>query len=151
MFIVKILVLVLHVASAALLFGASLGVPRMAKNALATNDEAFKLAAKEGEKRGKLSLMAAGVTLVTGIGLIFINGGFAAVTKNYHMSLLLLLAALAFSFAWIKPNTARLMQAASKSPVDKGAAETAIGKLTMGSGVLQTLWLTILFLMFYPF
>jgi hypothetical protein len=148
---IKLLLVVIHVSAAALLFGAPLGVVRMARSALAKGEESFKFAAQEAARRGKLTFIAALVTLVTGLSLIFMIGGFALAPKNFHTALLLLLLGTVFSVAWMKPNTTRLVQASEQSPLDRAAAEKALGKLGMGSGILQALWLVVLTLMFFRF
>lgn len=147
----KILVVVLHVASAALLFGVPLGSVRMARSALASGEGAFKLAAVEADRKGKLAGMGSMGTLLTGLILIFIGGGFGVVTKNFHVALLLMLVAFGFSMTWMRSNGAKLVRASETSPVDRAAAELALGKLGMGSGILQAVWLVILTLMFYRF
>jgi hypothetical protein len=147
----KILVVVLHVASAAMLFGAPLGLVRMARSALKSGEVPFKLAAVEAGRRGKMAGMGSMATLLTGLILIFLGGGFGVVTKNFHVALLLMLVAFGFSFGWMRPNGAKLVQASEKTPIDQAAAEHALKKLGMGSGILHTLWLVILTLMFYRF
>ena len=80
-----------------------------------------------------------------------LGGGFGVVTKNFHVALLLLLLAFGFSVAWMRPNVMKLVRASEQSPIDRAAADRAVGKLGMGSGILHALWLVILILMFYRF
>jgi hypothetical protein len=148
---VKLIVVVLHVASAALLFGAPLGLVRMARTALEKNDDAFKLAAIEAGRRAKLTQIGSLATLVTGLSLIFLSGGFAIVSKNFHAALGVTLLAIAFSLVWMRPNTMQLVRASAATPIDKDSARKALAKLGMGGGILQGVWLLNLTLMFLRF
>jgi hypothetical protein len=147
----KILVLVVHISASALLFGAPLGLPRLVRNGLAKGGESFRLAAGEAAFKAKLAGMGSMVTLMSGLGLIFLGGGFAIVPKNFHAALLVMLGAFAISISVMRPNTMRLVEASQKEPIDEAAARQAIGKLGMGSGILHALWLVILILMFVRF
>lgn len=147
---ITILVIV-HVTLAAVVFGAPLGAVSAAKRALAVNPEAFKLAASEVDRRGKLTSISAILLLLSGVGLILAYGGFGVVSKNFHIALTVMLAAIAFSFAWMKPNSAKLLAAAEAQPTDKDAAQVALKKLAMGSGILHAIWLVLLVLMYFRF
>lgn len=148
---VKLVVVVLHVAAAAMLFGAPLGLVRMTRAALEQSDEAFKLAASEAGRRAKLTMMGSLGTLLTGLALIFLNGGFGAISVNFHVALAVTLVAIVFSRVWMRPNTLRIVRASTVSPVDKAGARTALGKLAMGGGILHGVWLLNLTLMFLRF
>jgi hypothetical protein len=148
---VKLVLVILHVSAVAMLFGAPLGLARMARAALSRNDEAFKLAAEEAARRTKLTVMSSIGTLLTGIALIFFIGGFAAAPKNFHAALGVLLLAMLFSFLWMRPNTVKLVQSSLKNPIDRSGADAALKKLGMGGGILHLAWLINLTLMFYRF
>jgi hypothetical protein len=147
----KVLSLIVHVSAAALLFGAPLGLARTVRKALAQGGETFKLAAQDAALRAKLAGMGSLVTLISGLGLIFIDGGFASVPKNFHVALLVMLGALGVSLAVMRPNTLRLVDASTSNPIDEQAARAAVAKLGMGGGMLHGLWLVVLTLMFVRF
>jgi hypothetical protein len=148
---VRVVLLVLHVASATLLFAAPLGLPRVLRNGLRLGDEPFRVAVDEALKRSRMAQIGSLLTLLTGVALIFNAGGFGRVSPNFHAALGLMLLAIAFSAAWMGPNTGKLVQSSQPTPVDKGGAEGAIKKLAMGAGVLHTLWFILLVLMFVRF
>jgi len=134
-----------------MLFGLPLGLVGACKRALGKNHEAFRYAAAEADRKGKLVGIAAIGTLLTGVGLIFNFGGFALVPKNFHMALGLMLIALALSVAVMKPATAKLNQAASGEDIDRNLAEKSLKTMAIGSGILQLLWVVMLVLMNYHF
>jgi hypothetical protein len=147
----KVLVLVVHVSTAALLLGAPLGLVRSARTALGRSSDAFKLATQDAAFKAKLAGMGSMLTLLSGLGLIFLGGGFAIVPKNFHAALALMLVAFGVSLTVMRPNTLRLVDASLKEPIDEPAARAALRKLGMGSGILHALWLTMLTLMFVRF
>jgi hypothetical protein len=147
----KVLVLIVHISAAAVLFGVPLGLTRMVRGALAKGSETFKLAAQEAAFKGKLAGMSSMVTLMSGLGLIFLAGGFAIVPKNFHAALALMLGAFAVSITVMRPNIARLVEASLKEPIDESSARAAVAKLGMGTGILHALWIVILGLMFVRF
>jgi hypothetical protein len=152
MLVVRLVLLVLHVASAAVIFGAPLGQPRVLRTALTSkSEEAFRLAAREAVRRGLLAQGASATTLVTGIILILISGGFAAVPSSFHVALALMLGAIGFGAGYLRPIGQKLVSASGASPLDKSALAALITKLASGSGLLQAVWLVILVLMFYRF
>lgn len=147
----RIALLVVHIAFAAVLFGAPLGLVGSCRRALAAGNEALRHAAADAARRGAIAGISSLGTLLTGIGLIFLSGGFGAVTRNYHVALTVMLVAFGVSAAIMRPNTAKLVEAARKDPVDRKGVEAALGRLGMGSGILQGLWLVILILMLHRF
>lgn len=147
----KLALLLVHVSFAAVLFGAPMGLVGNVRRALGAGDESLRIAAIDAARRAKMAGMSSILTLLTGIGLIFVAGGFAAVSKNFHAALGLMLVAVGLSVAIMRPNTAKLVAAAQAQPSDRGAAEAALKKLAMGSGVLHLLWVILLALMFYRF
>lgn len=145
------LLLLLHVTLAAVVFGAPIGSIGTARRALAVSPDAFALAAVDADRRGRLASICAMLLLLTGLGLVFAYGGFSAVTSNFAIALGVMLAGIAFSFAWMKPTGARLVALSQARPVETVAAEAALNKLAFGSGVLHTLWLALLALMYFRF
>jgi len=147
----RVVLLILHVASAALLFGAPLGLPRVLRNGLRLGDEPFRVAVDEALKRARLAQIGSLLTLLTGVALIFNAGGFGMTSPNFHAALGIMLLAIGFSAAWMGPNTGKLVQSSQPTPVRRSQAEAAIKKLAIGAGVLHTLWFILLTLMFVRF
>jgi hypothetical protein len=90
------------------------------------------------------------LTLLTGLGLIFVVGGFGAVPINIHISLTLMLIALAVSITLMRPATGRLVELTQAESLNVEAATAAVRKLTMGQGILHLLWIVILTMMIVP-
>ncbi len=148
MFWAKLALLALHISAAAILFGNTISIIGSCRRARNIDDSAFRHATLEAQRAGKIASIMSILVLLTGVGLIFTIGGFAAAPKNFHLALGLILVAIIFSFAWMKPNTDRLVASAAGDSVDSAAADAAMKKLAMGSGILHTLWLGILLLMY---
>jgi hypothetical protein len=144
----RIFVLVLHISAAAILFGGPLGTVRSLKAHLELSRDAFKLATSEAARRGRLMGMSSIVTLLTGLALIFLAGGFAQVPLNYHMALGILLGAIAISSVLVRPTVTKLAGLAQAENLDKDAALQLIKRLAMGTGILHLLWVITLVLMF---
>jgi uncharacterized membrane protein len=146
---IRVLLLILHIAAAALLFGSPLGIVRNAKSALDAHPSAFKLAAQEAARRGALAGIASLVTLLSGVALILLAGGFAVVQPRFHISLTLLLVAMIFSGVFMRPRTKKLVASSQQDPLPKQEVLGTLKQLAMGSGILHTVWLVILVLMVY--
>lgn len=138
--------LLIHVTFAAALFGGTLFLTGMCRRGLAAGDGALRHAAGEAGRVNALAKISAILTFLSGFGLIFAVGGFKAVSPRIHTAMLIMLIAIGFSAAVMGPAVKKL-QAAAGEVVDRAAAEAAIKKLAMGSGVLHTLWLVLLILM----
>lgn len=145
--ILYIVLLVLHISSAALLFGGGLGMVKNLKRSLEAGQATFSVAAQDAARRGSVIGAASLATLATGLGLIFAMGGFKSVPFTIHIALTLMLLAIGVSAALIKPSTARLVQFAQAEALEKEKVGSAIKKIAMGSGILHLIWITNLTLM----
>ncbi|NKB67316.1 MAG: hypothetical protein GKR89_09675 [Candidatus Latescibacteria bacterium] len=149
--ILYVILLVLHITFAAVLFGGSLGLVGNLRRALASGPEALRHAAEDAKRRDAIAGISAMLTLLTGFALVFERGGFAVLSTNFHIAITLMIVAIVFAFAWMKPSTARLVKAVGQDPIDTAGAEQAVKKLAMGSGILHAAWLVLLVLMVYRF
>ena len=145
------LLLFLHIAFAATLLGAPLGLPRNLKTALGASPDAFKVAAKDAKIRGHVAGASSLVNFLTGVGLIFYKGGFATIAKSYHAAMGLMIVAIIVGVAMMKPTTTKLVELSEAPSLDADAARKQIKKLAMSSGIVQLIWAVILFLMIKPF
>ena len=102
------LLLILHIASAALLFGGGIGLVRNLKRCFDAGKAAFSAATLDASKRGKIMSAASLSTIATGLGLIFSVGGFKAIPVTIHIALTLMLIAVGVSSVLIRPNTMKL-------------------------------------------
>jgi|GEM_PF-576416 len=149
MYALRIGLLVLHITSAALLFGGVLGVPRLVKNTLALGQAAFQVAAKEARRRGTLTGIGALATLWTGVGLIFLMGGFGQAPLNFHIALTLMFVAIGSNLIFIRPSIGKLIVESDKPQFDPNVVARALKKISMGQGILHLIWITNLALMFH--
>ena len=140
----KILVLVIHVAAAAVVLGASLGWGRSLQKAAQAGAQAWEVVLSDVARRLVLVRVTSMMTLFTGVALIFMSGGFAVVPKTYHIALTLMLA----SVGWVMFLLAPAVKALKQVPLSNGAAPVKLGKVAMGTGVLHAVWLVLLVLMF---
>jgi uncharacterized membrane protein len=149
MYELRIGLLVLHIASAALLFGGALGLPRLVRNALSLGAAAFRVAAKEAQRRGTLTGIASLMTLWTGVALIFMLGGFARAPINFHIALTLMLVAIACNLVFIRPSLSKLVREGENPEPSATVVALALKKISMGQGILHLIWITNLVLMFH--
>jgi hypothetical protein len=140
----KILVLIVHVGAAAVVLGASLGWGRILRQAAAAGAQAWDVVVADVARRLTLLRTTLFMTLFTGVGLIFLSGGFAVVPVTYHIALTLMLGAVGWVMFQLAPAVKTLKQAQAGS----GAAPIKLGKVAMGTGVLHAVWLVLLVLMF---
>lgn len=148
MYVLKLVLLTIHITAAAIIFAAPLGTIGSLKRALAgAGDSALKTSAKDAAVRSQLAYLGAIVTLVTGVVLIFVSGGFGVVGPRFHAALTLMVVAIGFRLAFIKPNGKKLAAAAAASPADRGGFAEALKNIRLGTGVQHAVWLIILVLM----
>jgi hypothetical protein len=140
-----------HIALAAALFGAPLGMVRNLKTSLAAGPQAFKAAAADAATRGKIAGVSSVLVLLSGVGLIFIKGGFAEISKSYHVSLTLMLVLVAVGVVLLRPTVGKIGALAAAADLDAAAAGKLIKRLAMGTGIIHLLWAILLFLMVKPF
>lgn len=145
--VVRILMLVLHISAAAMLLGAGTGLMGHLRRTLEVGGEAFRLATLDGERRGRIMGICSLVTLLTGLGLIFLMGGFKAAPLNFHIALGNMLVAIAVSAAIVKPASAKLVEIAARPELDRASVPPLLKKLQISQGILHTLWLANLVLM----
>ncbi len=141
------ILLILHIACAALLFGGGIGMVRNLKRCLQAGKAAFLPATEDAAKRGKIMGLASFATLLTGLALIFTVGGFKAIPVTIHIALTLMLVAIGVSSALIRPHTMKLVKYVAAENLDSAAIEKSIKKIAMGTGILHLIWITILVLM----
>jgi hypothetical protein len=147
----RLIVLVLHISAAALLLGAPTGLTRNLKASLDAGKAAFGQAAQDAARRGKVAGGSAVLTLLTGLALIFIAGGFGRVPFNFHIALLVMLVAFAVVGALVRPSITKIVALSNMETLDKDAALQLIKKQAMGTGIVHLLWLVNLVLMLVHF
>jgi hypothetical protein len=141
---------VLHVTCAATMFGVTMGIGSSFKRTVGKR-EAYIEACTSVNRRQLLANIFGVLTLVTGLALIFEGGGMASVGKNIHISMTLLVVALAFGGLFMKPRGGKMLKLAEGGGDGTSDEEKGLGRqLAIGGGILHLIWLVILTLMFWP-
>lgn len=151
MFTTRTVLLIFHIAAAALLFGTGTGIVRTLKKSAQVGGRTLLIAAEDAARRSSIMSGASLFTIATGVALIFNMGGFAVAPKNFHTALLVMLGAIAVSLSLLKPAAARIEAQAKSDNIDQAVVSVAIKKMAMGQGILHLLWIILLVLMFVRF
>lgn len=141
------ILLVVHIAAAAVTLGASVGLMRHLRRTLEASQQAFALAAEDAQRRGKIMGLSGFIVLQTGLALIFVIGGFKAAPLNIHIAFMIMLGAMALSITVMRPTSARLVDLSKAETLDKVGISKSLKKLAMGQGILHLAWIIILVLM----
>jgi hypothetical protein len=138
MLLVKYILVILHIVTAAAWFGLALPLGRRARIIAAGGPEAAPLA-EEGARIVRLLGIFIILTFVFSLAVFLVGGGFAGYGPQYHTSLLLIVVLVGVQYGLIRPGWQALR------------AGDASGKkrVAMGAGIGHTLWLIILVLMFW--
>jgi uncharacterized membrane protein len=131
-------VLALHVLAATCWFGPKLFWARRVRAIVAGSKDSLS-------RELNFTAASALVVIATGLGLIFIHGGFRAVNPRIHAGLGLTLAAFFAMLALEVPAIAKI-----RAAQDRGAPAEAgeqVKKIVMGVMIEHTCWLVTLVLM----
>lgn len=145
----RVTVIVVHIASAAVILGVPLGITRLIRKALELDLPALRLAADEGVRRARTTGIASMVTLWSGVGLIFLMGGFKIAPINYHMALGLMFVAVLLSLVVMRPAMVAIWRTTRADAPDRALIERLLKRMGMAQGVLHLLWVCLLILMFH--
>lgn len=146
--ILKLVLVVFHIMVAAAVLGTSFGWSRLLRSAASSGPPALHVAIEDVRFRLLILRFASFMTLFTGLGLIFLAGGFAIVPKNYHVALTLMLVAIAWNLFFIAPKVKALRALVGTEPVNQNECNRLIAKLGMGTGILHAGWVALLVLMY---
>lgn len=145
----KTVVLIVHVAAAAVVLGSSLGWGRLLRQSVDAGQAAARVAIADVVRRLTLVRITSFMTLFTGVALILFSGGFAVVPKSYHIALTLMLVSVGWGLLGLAPKVKALNQVAAAPEFDAARFRAGIGKVGMGTGIVHALWLSMLVLMFF--
>jgi|AP95_1055475.scaffolds.fasta_scaffold64216_2 uncharacterized membrane protein len=149
--VVYILLRVVHIACAAVWFGAPLGLVKLLKMGLERGPDAFRMSAAVGAKRGAMAGIAGVLTLLTGLAMVFHLGGFGSVAPQIHGAILIALVMLGISVGVLKPMGAELSEIAEKGLDEAGRtrAQAILKKMGPITHSIHGLWLLLLVLMYW--
>ncbi len=141
-------ILLLHILAMAVWFAGGLTLPSDVRKTLARGKPHTDLLAGRVNKVLSYATLGSVGTILTGLALFFLRGGFKANPPRYHASLGLALVALALLLLGMKPLAAQLERAlASGEGKDLRALSS---RLAMFTGIDHLLKLVILVLMVFP-
>ncbi len=143
---VGLILLVLHIASAATAFGVGLTVPGSLRRAAARGPEAMASAAAEANRTGRLAGIFGLATLLSGLALVFYRGGFKAVSPTIHTAILTVILMMVLGHFVQRPAGLRLAAAAEAR--DMAAWDAGRKRWAMVDGISALLWVVTLALMF---
>lgn len=143
------LLVIAHVASAALWFGAPLLSSSTCKAALPHGREAFLAAARVAMRGGALAGMGSVLALATGVSLLFtVYGGFGGAPARFHAALGLVCIAVFLGFGPLRMLTTRLARDAKSDNWTPARAAATLKRIGMFGGISHLLWFAALFLMY---
>lgn len=137
----KNLLVLLHIITAAGWFGLALSFGSLARRAAA---EAGSALVDEGTKSVKLMNIFAVLTFVFGLLAFLLGGGFAVYGPNFHTSLLLILILVVVQYAMIGAGWRRIAERTGD-----GRPDAARKRVSAGIGIGHLIWLVVLILMLW--
>jgi len=138
---------VLHFLGFAVWFGGALSIATDVRKTLTRGTPHTDVLADRVNRQVSIGLVAALVTIGSGLGMLFAIGGFAAVGPRIHAGLSLALVAFAVELLGLKPAIGRLRKAIAAGKADDLRAIT--GRIAMLTGIGHSLKLVTLLLMVF--
>lgn len=139
----------IHILSAAIWFGSKFLVPVDIRRAIADGGSPLDAAIRRINLAQKVVITTATITLASGIAIIFMYGGFAAVPPRIHAGFVLTLVLFALGAFAVDKVWARIRDA-----VKRGEGRAELDRLERLFSRLMTLenilWCVVLFLMVFP-
>jgi hypothetical protein len=134
---IKNIVVMLHVITAAGWFGIAMILPNLVRRAASDTGPAVR---DVGSKAVGLMTTLISLTFALGLVALFLGGGFGAYGPQFHTSILLIAILVAIQFFVIRPAWSGLLA---------GGGDASRKKISMGAGIGHLIWLVVLVLMFW--
>jgi hypothetical protein len=146
--ILKWILVILHIITAAAWFGIGLRLAGQAR-AVVQQDGAVRAAlAEDGSQSVWLMNLFMILTLVFSIGAFVAGGHFVTYGPVYHTALLLIVVLTADQLVVIRGGWSTLSSLVEKASPDADALDSARKRVAVGTGVGHLIWLVLLVLMF---
>lgn len=145
--LIKWILVILHIITAAAWFGLGLRLAGQARKVLASDGDVRIALAEEGQRSVWLMNVFILLTLVFSVGAFIAGGHFDTYGPAYHSALTLIVLLTLDQLVVIHPAWKTLLSYATRE-ADTEAAEGAKTKIAIGTGVGHLLWLILLGLMF---
>lgn len=148
MLLLKWILVILHIITAAAWFGLGLRLTGQARTILEKSGDAQRALAENGQQSVRLMNIFVVLTLVFSISAFVAGGHFSTYGPVYHTALLLIVVLTSIQLFVIRPGWARLQTAVDAADVDSDALASAKSRVAIGTGVGHLTWLVLLVLMF---
>ncbi len=147
--LLKWVLVVLHIITAAAWFGLGLRLAAWARKTVELSGNAAVVMAEDGQRSVKLMTVFVVLTAVFSIAAFVVGGAFARYGVAYHTSLLLIILLVLDQILVIRPAWNTLVTAVSSDgPSASEIMASAKKRVAIGTGVGHLLWLVMLILMF---
>lgn len=147
--LLKWVLVVLHIVTAAAWFGLGLRLTAWARKTVELSGESAVVMAEDGQRSVKLMTVFMVLTAVFSIALFIVGGAFARYGPAYHTSLLLIILLVLDQLLVIRPAWSTLVTAVSSDgPSSSEVMASAKKRISIGTGVGHLMWLITLILMF---
>jgi len=146
--LLKWILVILHIITAAAWFGIGLRLAGQARAVLEQEGDARAALAQEGGRSVWLMNLFVVLTLVFSLGAFVAGGHFVAYGPVYHTAVLVIVLLTADQLLVIRGGWASLQSLATQASPDVDALESAKKRVVIGTGVGHLMWLILLVLMF---
>lgn len=146
--LLKWILVILHIITAAAWFGIGLRLTGQARAVLQHDGDARRALADEGDQSVWLMNLFVVLTLIFSISAFVAGGHFGTYGPVYHTALLLIVILTADQLVVIRGGWARLSALASEGAPATDDLESAKRRVAIGTGVGHLIWLVLLVLMF---
>jgi hypothetical protein len=146
--LLKWILVILHIITAAAWFGLGLRLAGQARTVLDLDGAAQATLAEDGQQSVRLMNIFMLLTLVFSIGAFVAGGHFAAYGPAYHSAVTLIVLLTLDQLFVIRSGWSTLLAYATGDGPSDDAAQSAKTKVAIGTGVGHLIWLVLLGLMF---
>jgi len=146
--LLKWILVILHIITAAAWFGIGLRLAGQARTVLTLDGTGRTALAEDGQQSVRLMNIFILLTLVFSLGAFVAGGHFSTYGPAYHSAVTLIVLLTLDQFFVIRPGWNTLLAYANGQDVADDAAQSAKTKVAIGTGVGHLIWLVLLGLMF---
>lgn len=146
--ILKWILVILHIITAAAWFGIGLRLAGQARAVVQQDGAARAALAEDGSQSVWLMNLFMVLTLVFSIGAFVAGGHFVTYGPVYHTALLLIVVLTADQLVVIRGGWSTLSSLVEEASPDADALDSARKRVAIGTGVGHLIWLVLLVLMF---
>lgn len=150
--LLKWILVILHIITAAAWFGLGLRLAGQARTVLQRDGDAQVALAENGQQSVRLMNIFIVLTLLFSLGAFVAGGHFEAYGPVYHTAVTLIVLLTLDQLFVIRPGWATLVAQAGTGEANQEAMQSAKKRVAIGTGVGHLIWLVLLGLMFvnYP-